>query len=72
VIECNQSKGGMMNKELTENQKTAFVWWNNLSINEMKHFSKQYSPGFSYIELSKMSPDWIENIYNKESKTASK
>lgn len=56
-------------KELTENQKNAFVWWKNLSINEMKELTKKYFPSFSHIDLYKMGPIWIEEIYNKENDT---
>jgi len=53
-------------KELTANQKKAYEWWNGLSLNEMKDFAKKYYPAFDDVTLYKMSPYWIESIYDLE------
>ena len=52
--------------EPTENQKKARIWWKSLSNNQMKELTKKYHPAFSQIDLIKMGPTWIEEIYNKE------
>jgi len=55
-------------KNLTDNQKLAYEWWNSLSINEMKSYAKKYYPvlwewAYTYTQIS-----YIEPIYNQEHK----
>lgn len=53
-------------KQLTANQKKAFEWWDSLSINEMKDYTKKYYPEFDDVLIYKMGAHWIESIYDLE------
>jgi len=48
-----------------EQRHKALKWWNDLSINEMKAFTKQYYPFSDWVMVNQM-PSRIEDIYLKE------
>ena len=48
-----------------EDYKKAFKWWRSLSINQMKQFTKEHYPNFSYTTLPK---SFLIDIWKVETK----